>query len=213
MPKIFISFDIETDFKHKLLNIGWCKSINQDEGKEYFIWQNEKFLYYDNNCDKKYIKILNIWRPAEKTPIGQVLTEFKKDTDGKIIVGWNIKCFDIPILRKYFQKYLDIDWRPSYFDGYECIRELIKKDNNFCHKLMKVNGLTPSGMYPKMSAEAMFKYFTGCFGYEEWHTALYDAQDERHLIKAMHEIGVSPFKRAKIFEPSKKNNPNAKHIS
>ena len=91
MPKQFISFDIETDFRRKLLNIGWCTSNNEDEGKEYFIWQNEDRLYYPPNCDKKYTAILKKWRKAPKTPIDEVLQAFLKDVGNKTIVGWKIE--------------------------------------------------------------------------------------------------------------------------
>jgi len=201
MPKQFISFDIETDFRRKLLNIGWCTSNIHDVGKEFFVWQQEKKLYYDNNCDPKYTAIVPIWRVAEKTPLGEILTVFKKDVKDKIVAGWNIKPFDIPIIRSYFKKYLDYDWRPTYFDGYLLMKKIIKKNLPLCERLMKYNGLTPSGKFPTMTAEAMFKYLTGCQGYQEWHTALYDAQDERHLIQLMNKIGISVFKNAKQFIP------------
>ena len=203
MPKLFISFDIETDFNRKLLNIGWCSSNIHDEGKEFFVWQNKKNLYWPNDVDPKYIGICQVWEHAQKTPLGEILTQFKKDVENKVIVGWNIKSFDIPILRKYFKKVLKYDWQPVFFDGLLVMRKLIKENDKLCKKLMKVNGLTESGKFPRLTAESMYKYFTGCFGYNEWHTALYDAQDERHIIKTMSQIGISPFKLSEKYIPKK----------
>lgn len=206
MPKRFISLDVECDFKRRLLNIGWCSSNIHDPGKEFFIWQNEKILWYPSEEDcpdlKKYIGILDIWRKEEKTPIGVVLEQLMKDTQNKVITGWNIQCYDIPILAKYVKKYLRINWTPEIFDGLIVMRKLIKKYPKLCEKLINFNGLTPSGKFPVLKAEAMFKYLTGCMGYQEYHTALFDAQDERLIILQMAKIGVSPYKHSWEFTPS-----------
>lgn len=193
MPKQFISFDIETDFRRKLLNIGWCTSNNEDHGKEFFVWQNEDSLYYPNDCDHKYTAILKTWRKAEKTPIGEVLTQFLKDVGEKTVVGWNIKPFDIPIIAGYVKKYLNIDWHPNYFDGYKTMKVITKNNERLVERLIAINGTTKSGKFPSMTAEAMFKFVTGCDGYSEHHSALYDAQDERLLIQNMKKLGVNPY--------------------
>ena len=196
----WISFDIESDFRKKCLSLGWCSNRNKDQGKEYFFWQDESKLYYPNNCDPKYRKCLKVWRPAQKTKMADALRDFLSDVAGKIVVGWNIKSFDIPIIRKMIKNHLDIDWNPMYFDGYVALAEYVKTHPKLENFLKESNGLTPSGKFAKKTAETMFRYVTGAFGYIEYHSALYDAQDERLLIKLMaQKWGLSPTKMAKKY--------------
>jgi len=202
----FISVDIETDFggkkPRKMLNIGWCSSKTADKGKEHFIYQHEDSLYYPANVDQKYVGILEIWRKKKKTKLKAILTELLADTEGKTIVGWNIKHFDIPVIRRYFKNHLDIDWTPKFFDGYLAIKEYIKTHPHFEDCLKKVNGTSASGKFASLTAEAMYKYVTGSYGYEEYHTALFDAQDERHLIKNMaRKWGLSVNKGSQVYQP------------
>lgn len=201
--KDWISFDIETDFKARLLNIGWCRSNARDSGKNYFIWQLERNLWYPCGASEVYKGVLPIWRESKKTPLGQMLEELLKDTEGRIVTGWNIKAFDIRIMRAYFEKKLGVDWRPTYFDGYVYMKKMIKKSPELVESLIKKNGVTASGKFPKMTAEAMFRFTTGCDGYAEYHTALYDAQDERLLIKLMiEEFGFNIQKEARLYVPT-----------
>jgi hypothetical protein len=178
-PKVKRLFlDIECDFKKHLLSIGLCDN-ERKFNKEYFIWQKEECLYYPEKVDKKYLVVLDQWRDAVKTPIGDVMSELDELSKEYEIVGWNIKNYDIPILNKYFKKYLQKEWKPKFFDGLLALRGYYAK-----HKRCSFP-LSDDKVKRCLSAESVFKWVTGCFSYVERHTALADAQDERHLINLL----------------------------
>lgn len=188
----YLSLDVETDFgvkeKKKLLQIGWCGSNPRDKGKSFWI-KHEEEPFYPFNADPVYKDILYPWRVAvetnKTTPIQYVLADLLIESKNKTIIGWNIKNFDIPIIRRLFAEHFGIDWNPYIFDGYLFIKHLSSKDKCVFDELMDYNGATPSGKFPIMTAEAMFSFMTGCPSIKEEHLALPDAQMERHLISLM----------------------------
>jgi len=187
MKKIFL--DIETDFRKKILNIAWCSEKKSDEGKEFWIYQNEKDLVYPKDADPKYISILGIWREKvannKTTSLKIVLAELIEDTKDAIVCGWNIRDFDIPIINIACERHLGMKWNPMIFDGYKYIKNRIKETPATFKNLMTLNGPTKSGKFPSLTAESMFKYTTGWKFAIETHIALSDAQQERVIIKEM----------------------------
>jgi hypothetical protein len=177
--KMFL--DIETDFKKHLLCVGIASSDNK-VNEEYFIYQNEDNLFYPKEVDLKYLKVLEVWRGKGKTPLVDVLERVKSFEHTHIFTGWNIKGFDLPILRKYFEKCRMGDFFPEAIDGYFALRKYIKTHKRLDKALLNFNNGSNKG---KLTAETVFKYVTKCSGYVEHHTALHDAEDERLMMKLL----------------------------
>ncbi len=190
-------FDIEADFKRRLLNIGFASGDGKIR-EEYWIWQREEMLYYPSNEEKdKYIKILEIWRNKVKTPIADIIERLLTISKDYVLAGWNVANYDVgQVCNKYLRKHNVIEqeskWEPLIMDSYLGIKEYIqlsehkrlrKRLREFNEKFTANTGKT--GEKGMLTAETMFRWVTGCTGYIEKHTALYDAEDERHITRML----------------------------